>query len=351
MRKHSVVFSAALAMSLFLSLMLQANYPGQGQEGTITLLSVQDKITLLYHDNLSADWLPLLRSSAPTGRSPLVAAVDQARAQAQRLMLVYLGSAPAQMDGSLQDVVQLMNSSGYDLSALGAYELSQDAAQLAEAVMSARFPYLASNLELAGGSLAGLAWPFTTTTLESLRAGANGRRIYDGLLVDVAGLNVCFFGLIDPAVSYAYKTSDPSAAAQRLVQTCKANESELIVGLLHRSPAASLDRYDLSGVDVLIIGGADDALNAQAGLNANVKETSKSLWVQITGQTHALGKLNLSMADGQISTFEHDLLGLPSQFVAMQPQAAPPAATSPWWIVAFSVGVVAAALFFLARKP
>lgn len=350
MPKRSVAFSAGLMLVLTLSILFQANDASQAQEGTITLLSAQDQITLLYHDNLDADWLPLLRPGA-TGRSLLVAAVDQARAQAQRLMLVYLGSAPSRMDAPLQDIIQLMNASGYDLSAFGAYELSQGEATLAEAVMSARFPHLASNLELGNGALAGLIRPFGSTTLESVRAGANGGRIYDGLLVDVAGLNVCFFGLIDPGVSYTYKTSAVSAAAQRLVQTCKANQSELIVGLLHRSPAASLDRYDLSGVDVLIIGGADEALSAQAGLNADVKETSKSLWVQLSGQTRALGKLDLSVSDGQVSTFRHDLLALPSQFVGVQPQTTPHAAPSPWWIVAFSVGVLVAALFFLAHKP
>ncbi len=213
-----------------------------------------------------------------------------------------------------------MSEAGVDASGLGNHEFDRGEQTLAEAVRNyAGFPFLASNLELGEESpLTPLVNGFETTTIEALRGGEHDNQLYEGLLVDHNGLNVCMFGLLDREIQTAQLTqlgpntdiTDPIEASRDAKALCEDNGADLIVGMLHLAAAVRVDteiKQAVPGIDLFVNGGTGAILDPEASPEDNVVRTEEgpSLSVQGPGDGNRIGRLDMTVQDGQIADFSY----------------------------------------------
>ncbi|MFB6287034.1 MAG: 5'-nucleotidase C-terminal domain-containing protein [Candidatus Bipolaricaulia bacterium] len=213
-----------------------------------------------------------------------------------------------------------MSEAGFDASGLGNHEFDRGEQTLADAIKNyAGFPYLASNLELDEESpLTPLMNGFETTTIDALRGGEHDNQIYQGLLVDHNGLNVCMFGLLDQEIQEAQLTqlgpntniTDPVEAARDAKAMCNENGADLVVAMLHLAAAVRIDteiKQAVPGIDVFVDGGTGAILDPEANPDNNVVRTEEgpSLSVQGPGDGNRVGRLDMTVQDGQIADFSY----------------------------------------------
>jgi len=287
-----------------------------GQEGTITLLSGGEKLTLLHNSELIPPRLPH-QDSTPFGQLK-----TQALKTNDRVMALYPGSTQQQPIPKDDDgLVALMNASGYEASGLGGYELSLAEPDFLSHLQQARFPYLAANLQINSDSaLADVVLPFETVSIEDLRAGSLGGWMYPGLLIQYDGLEVCVFGLVDQALQPQlsnpdFTLSDPMEAAQAMVTTCEENDSQLIVSLIHLTDVARLDsaiKQQVPGIDVFVVGGSNERFDPEQNPAAHLMQTPKglSLSVQTNVGRNLAGALDLTISSNRIFEFSYRQVSL-----------------------------------------
>lgn len=296
-----------------------------------TVIGQGQSITILHNNDLESALLP--EGDEIGGLARIANFVNNTRATEDRVLLLSGGDNILAGDFFNfflgEATYKGMSAAGYDVSGLGNHEFDRGEGVLADALTNyATFPYVASNLELGSDSpLAPLTQPFTSTTISALRNGDHGGMIYDGLLVDYDGLNVCMFGLLDQAIEEGKITqlaptthiTDPVAASQRLVDECEANGADLVIAMLHLAAAIRVDtqvKNAVAGVDVFVAGGTDALFDPEANPDDNVVETASgpSLSVQGDGDGNAIGKLDLTVDGGQIVDFTYENLEVDASF-------------------------------------
>lgn len=281
-----------------------------------------EKITILHNNDLESALLP--ERDGLGGLARIATFVKQMRASEPRVL--FLSGGDNVLAGDFfnfflgEATYKAMSAAGYDAAGFGNHEFDRGEQVLADAISNyASFPYLASNLQLGDESpLKPLTRPFTITTIEKLRAGEHGGKIYDGLLVDYDGLKVCLFGLLDQEIERARITqlaptthiTDPVEAAQRLKAQCEENGADLLVAMIHLAAAVRVDtviKQQVPGIDVFVVGGTDALFDPKANPQDNVVETPEgpSLSVQGDGDGNRIGKLDLVVKDGRIVEFDY----------------------------------------------
>lgn len=299
-------FSRNFLMMVGFALLLLVSHANQSfaQEGIITPLSTGDyALSIVHQSNVGA--ITALTSIDLT-RNDVIAAIDGDSTVGDVLM-VYSGSKSL-----LPEVeVQAMNTIGYDVSGLSREDLSGDLALLADALANADFPHVVSNVSFEIGSeLEALVQPFTITNLDTLRSGALGGGIYPGLMIETEALNVCVFGLVDSnsnsAMPSAVVVDDAAEAAQTYVDTCEANDADLVVALLSLSTTERLDtqiKQSVAGVDVFVMSGAGTVLDPQNDAANSAASTDKGMSISI--QDNGLGRLDVNVNANQLTTYQY----------------------------------------------
>jgi len=226
-----------------------------------------------------------------------------------------------------------MSEAGFDASGFGNHEFDRGEQTLADALSNyAGFPFVASNLELGEESpLTPLVNDFTTTTIDALRGGEHDNQVYEGLLVDHNGLNVCLFGLLDPEIQEASLTqlgpntniTDPVQASRDAKALCEENGADLVVAMMHLAAAVRIDteiKQAVPGIDLFVDGGTGAILDPEANPGDNVVQTEEgpSLSVQGPGDGNRIGRLNLTVQNGQISDFDYTNLPVVDDLSALE---------------------------------
>lgn len=279
-------------------------------------------ITVLHLNDLESALQP--EGDGLGGVAKIAAYVDQVREETERMLLLSGGDNILAGDFFNfflgEATYKAMSSAGFDASGLGNHEFDRGEETLADAIRNhAGFPYLASNLELGEQSpLTPLVNGFETTTIDALRGGEHGNQLYEGLMVDHNGLNVCMFGLLDPEIQEASLTqlgpntniTDPIEAARDARTLCNDNGADLVVGMLHLAAAVRVDteiKQAVPGIDLFVDGGTGAILDPEANPENNVVETEggPSLSVQGPGDGNRIGRLNLTVENGQVSDYDY----------------------------------------------
>lgn len=310
-----------------------------GQEGTITLLSGGEHITLLHHS--------LLPVNSPSQLNAMADHAQEVLAENERLFMLYPGGAAA--DAPPLKVVEAANQVGDTAVGLGAYELSQDAAAFARAAEIAHFPWLAANISNITGALAALEVPFATTTRQDL-PHALGGRLAPGFLLSESDLSTCVFGLVDPAfqgntplLGPGAQIGDPVTAAAAMVTACEDAGADLVIALIYLDGNTRWDariKGEVPGVDVFVVGGTGERFDPERNPAAHLVQTSKglSLSVQTDRVPLFVGQLDLTVSSKRIFEF-----GYRQQQVGGM--AMPPLV----WLVGLGLALVAAGWWALAR--
>ena len=303
----------ALVVLLTLGLSAAPNLTEAQSNGEITILHMNDLESALQTEG---DGLG--------GLAKIATYVERVREETERMLL--LSGGDNLLAGDFfnfflgEATFKAMSAAGFDASGLGNHEFDRGEQTLADALSNyAGFPYLASNLELGEESpLTPLVNDFTTTTIDALRGGEHDNQVYEGLLVDHNGLNVCMFGLLDPEIQEASLTqlgpntniTDPIPAARDAKSLCNENGADLVIGMLHLAAAVRVDtqiKEAVPGIDLFVDGGTGAILDPEANPEDTVVETEEgpSLSVQGPGDGNRIGRLNLSLQNGQISDFDY----------------------------------------------
>ncbi len=309
-----------------------------GQEGTITLLSGGEKITLLHHS--------VVPSGSAAGLDALAQHVATLEADHARVLLLYPGGAAS--GTAPAKVVEALNRAGHVASGLGAYELSQSPAAFARAAAGARFPYVAANLSNLPAELgAAQDGPAVTTVGEVADFGG---QLVQGVLFSDPALSTCVFGLVDPAfqghaalLGEAGAVGDPAEAAEAMVVACEDAGADLIVALIYLTGDTRWDariKGAVPGVDVFVVGGTGERFDPEQNPAAHLVQTSKglSLSVQTDLGPMSLGQLDLTVSSKRIFEFGYRQMLLGGG-----------GAPSLVWLVALGLALLAAGWWALGR--
>lgn len=316
--------------------------PGMvGQEGTITLLSAGEKLTILHNSEVVSS-----RLSHPSDQTSFGTFKTHALEAGERVMALYPGSTRAPHRDHL---ATLMNASGYDAAGLGRFELSWSKSELIAHLRQVQFPYVAANLQIdAGSALADRLLPFETVEVEALRSGGLGGWLYPGLVIEDGDLETCVFGLVDdtlqPQLSNpALSLTDPVEAAQAMVKTCEESGSQLVIALLYLAEDTHLDstiKQQVPGIDVFVVGGSNERFDPEQNPDAHLMQTPKGLSLSVqTNEGHNLiGVLGLTVSSNRIFEFSYRQVSLG------QANAAPGR-----WMLLLGLGLLAVLGFFLFK--
>jgi 2',3'-cyclic-nucleotide 2'-phosphodiesterase (5'-nucleotidase family) len=273
---------------------------------TGSLAQGEFKITILHNNDFESKLLP--GKDGIGGIARFANYVKQVKATEERVL--FLSGGDNVLSGPFfnfflgEETYTTMSAAGYDASGLGNHEFDRGEQVIANALEKwAAFPHVISNLELAPDS-----------PLRPLI----GVKIFDTLILDIKGLKVGLFGILDPEIQTGRITqmapgtniTDPITAAKRVVAELEAKGADLIIGIIHLAAALRLDtviKQQVPGIDVFIVGGTDALFDPKANPADNVVETTKgpSLSVQGDGEGRAIGRLDLVVESGRIKSFDY----------------------------------------------
>jgi len=281
--------------------------------GTTALAAPATMITILHTNDIHGHitpwrgWEGELAGKTIGGMDHLATAIKQVRAEQPNVLLLDAGDAIG--DTMIADltkgaaVIELMNALGYDAMTIGNHEPDFTAERLRELMQEARFPVLAANI----------------------REKKSGRLFTKPYLIkEIAGVKVGILGLAYPNTSLT--TAEKNVAdldfrdipevARELVPQMRRDGAEIVIALTHYGLGADLKLAKIvPGID-LIVGGQSHNRVTEA------HRVGETLVVQAGAHCSDLGRVDLTIANGRITTAESKLILLDHGRIASDPEIA-----------------------------
>ena len=274
-------------------------------EHVITILHTND---IHGHITAWAGWEGELAGKTIGGMDRLAAAINQVRHQRNGQVLL-LDAGDAIGDTMIADetdgaaVLQVMNALGYDAMTIGNHEPDFGAAKLRKRIDQARFPVIAANIRrTADGEL--FTKPYLVREIDGVRVGILGLA-YSNTPFTTAKKNVEDFQFLDA----------PKVAGE-LIPKMRDEGAQIIIALTHYGLGADLKLAEnVPGIDLIVGGHSHNRV-------AHAIQVGRTLIVQAGAHCSDLGRVDLTIIDGQVVSHESKLILLDHAQIAADPKTA-----------------------------
>lgn len=267
---------------------------------SLTILHTND---IHGHVNAWQGWDGELAGKTLGGMDRLATAIKRARSEAGANNVLLLDAGDTLGDSMLADetkgkaIIDAMNAMKYDAMVIGNHEPDFTAEKLKQRIADAKFPVIAANItEQASGKL--FAQPFVIKQVAGIKVGILGLA-YPNTPLTTAKKNVV-------GLTYAKAPE----VARDYIPKLRAQGAQLIIVLSHYGLSADKKlAQEVPGIDI-IVGGHSHNRMAEA---AKVGDT---LIVQAGAHASDLGRLDLQLDHGKITSSTHKLITLDNASIA-----------------------------------
>lgn len=292
-----------LAMPVAVAVAEEGN-AGRSQE--LTILHTND---LHGHVYSWTGWEGELEGKTLGGLDRVGGAIKQVRETVGKDRVLLLDAGDALGDTRIatetkgQAIIEIMNAIDYDAMVIGNHEVDFTKEVLKERMQQARFPLLAANI-VDGKSNSPFAKPFVMKTVNGIKVGIVGLA-YANTPLTTARKNVT--GL---------KFEAPQSVAAKLIPQLRSAGAQITVVLSHSGLGADRELAKVvPGIDVIIGGHSHNRMK-------EALREGQTLIVQAGAHGSDLGRLDLTIEDGRITSHRRSLIVLDEKAVAADPQIA-----------------------------
>lgn len=280
--------------------------PAKSVEADITVLHSND---LHGHVHPWTGWEGELQGKTLGGMARLAGAVKQVRDAIgkDKTLLLDAGDAIGDTQSAAQSkgaaIVDIMNAIGYDAMVVGNHELDFGADELKQRIQQAKFPILGANI-VQSQSKTPFTKPYVIKTVAGTKVGILGLA-YPNTSLTTARKNVT--GL---------RFEDPREAAGRFIPQMRKEGAQIIIVLSHYGLSADQDlAAAVPGIDVIVGGHSHNRMK-------EAMQVGHTLIVQAGAHGSDLGRLDLTIQNGRISSHRHSLIVLDHKAVAADSEIA-----------------------------
>lgn len=263
---------------------------------TFSLAANKTEITII-HTNDTHGRIDFDERSGELGFARVKTLVETLRKDGKNVLVFDAGDTlhgkPIANISTGENVVKVLNELGLNGMTLGNHDFNYGYKRIIDLQKVAKFPFLAANV-----------------------VDSNGNPVFDtSMLIDVDGVKVGVFGLAtgetktksNPKNTEGLTFKDPVEVGNEMVKDLKDKGANLIVVLSHlgldETPAVSSDvlASRVEGIDLIIDGHSHTKLDAG-------KQVGKTLIVQTDGHIKSIGKVDLVLEDGKLTSAKASLL-------------------------------------------
>lgn len=264
--------------------------------GSIAAADAQTTLTVLHVNDLHARLEPF----APTADAPPVGGIARIAAKAFAIRAEQPGKVLFVSAGDMihgtnianlfggRSVIETMNLAGFDAMTLGNHEFNYGQEALLALGEKALFPFLGANITKADGQP--YVKPYIIKEINKLKVAILGLSAEETPIVT------------HPKNVEGMTFADPIATAKGLVKIKEVQEADLILALTHIG--AELDRQlaaEVPEIDVIIGGHSHTQID-------KAEKIGETVYVQAGEHGKYLGRLDLTIANGQVVSSNYGLL-------------------------------------------